>query len=329
MWRTKVVAVMGLAIAAGCGGKKSAGSEVKWLAAKTVMQNGNVKGQTFTIEVPEGLPRKDDELRVEWRNERSGPEGGPAVHVGIEHFPPKTIEEAVKDTMPDEKETITKQEATDGGFLVMSHSARKGYLEAHFYKAMPGAEHGLSCWATFVGKDDEPVGKLQETLDWLEKTCRTLKLTGNPWVTKTLTEQQDKIDKAKYSVKLWDGFVLAQGEGDKPDVWRAADGKGPTVTIDLELSPMNADALLERDAYKAKAARVTRKKFMNGLAQLSFADGTKQIEAQTLVRTPTAAVSLRCMAEYVAQPDEQVGADSELMKTLEAVCDSLTSQGLE
>lgn len=169
-----VIGCVVLAAAVGCK-KDGAGSGDKdWSKVALQPYEGEVDGIKFAIQVPEGMKLAEQEkIRVEWEIEQGDEFKAPHLRVSKAFIPPKTVEEAVRDVMPDDTDVIVKQEAIDGGFLVVWHTKKKGLVRAATYQS-GGEDRVLDCYASLANDDGIP--NFEGTMAWLEQICRSLQV---------------------------------------------------------------------------------------------------------------------------------------------------------
>lgn len=161
-----------LAAAAACK-KDGAGGGKDWSKVALQPFAGEVDGIKFTVQVPEGMKLTEQEkIRVAWEPAEGDQFKGPRLRISRAFIPPKTVEEAVQDVMPDDTDVIVKQEAIDGGFLVVWHTKKKGLVRAATYQI--AEDRALDCTAVLV--DDDGIPNFDGAMAWLEQICRSLKL---------------------------------------------------------------------------------------------------------------------------------------------------------
>jgi len=163
-----------LALAAGCKKDGGGSGDKDWSKAALKPYEGEIDGIKFALQVPEGMKLgEEDDIRKEWVIEQGDEFKAPHVRVSKVYTAPTTPAEAVADVMPDDTDVIVKQEAIDGGFLVVWHTRKKGLVRAATWQ-LGGENKSLDCYASLANDDGIP--SFEGTMAWLEQICRSLKL---------------------------------------------------------------------------------------------------------------------------------------------------------
>lgn len=159
------LAVLALALAGGC--KESSGGSFTGKELKPV--EASVGGVAFSIGLPDGLQKNDalsSDTLVAWE---ARPAGSLTISVGKLALPPATLKDAV--ARGGGAATVTKQEAIEGGFLVLAHSNNKELARVDVYKKVGDG----ALWCNATASD---AAKLEEAKGWLEKVCLSMAPRG-------------------------------------------------------------------------------------------------------------------------------------------------------
>jgi hypothetical protein len=172
-----LVGLLALCLAASCGekkdsGKKEAGPGQDWSGKELKPVETSCGGVKLTIDLPAKMKLDADEAdRKAWKADMEDYFSEPGVTLMTISTAPKTLEEATKHYMVEQKYVIARKEEVAGGFLVTHHSETKGLLYAVFFKAIGGKN--IVCKASQA--KDGGVPNFEKTKGWLEKICLSLK----------------------------------------------------------------------------------------------------------------------------------------------------------
>jgi hypothetical protein len=159
-------------VACACGGKK-AGSE--W-ASRPLEQVSDKVGDdavgmlTYTISIPKGLaPDPILSGGITRGYEVAHDFKAPSVLIGFDAIPPKSVDEAVKESDPEPGDEIVRKDAIDHGFIVTTRAKSHRHWKVDVVKL--AGERGVGCMAQQANDDDE-LGS--DTKELLEKICLSL-----------------------------------------------------------------------------------------------------------------------------------------------------------
>lgn len=153
-------------------GKKEEGPGLDWSGKALKPVEATVGGVKVTVDLPDKMKLSEDDAdRKEWRADMKDYFSEPSVHLMSITTAPKTLDEAVKHYMVEQKYIIARKEAIADGFLVTHHSKTKGLLYAVFFKHIGGKN--IVCKAAQAKQGGVP--NFEKTKAWLEKICLSLK----------------------------------------------------------------------------------------------------------------------------------------------------------
>lgn len=161
----------------GCGDKKDSGKKDEgpgkdWSGKPLKAVETTIGGVKVTLELPEKMKVDADEAdRKAWRADLDDYFSEPHVVLMSIATAPKTLEEATKHYMVEQKYVVARKEEVAGGFLVTHHSEKKGLLYATFFKSIGGKN--IVCKSSQAKDDGVP--NFEKTKAWLEKICLSLK----------------------------------------------------------------------------------------------------------------------------------------------------------
>lgn len=168
---------LSLLLGVACGKKdkddssKAAGPGQDWSGKPLKATEAALEGVKLTLQLPGGMKLSENHPdRKEWRADLDDYFSEPSVRVMIITTAPKTLEEATKHYMVDEKNVIARKEALNGGLLVTHHTKNKGLLYAVFFKSA-GAKN-LVCSASQAKQGGVP--NFEKTRAWLERICLSM-----------------------------------------------------------------------------------------------------------------------------------------------------------
>jgi hypothetical protein len=94
----------------------------------------------------------------------------PHFAVSYAAIPPKTLDKAVENMMANDKETISRKEVIEGGFIVTKHGNSKGIVQVEVWKQ--AGDKTLSARCSQAKNGGLP--DFDKTKAWLEKVCLSL-----------------------------------------------------------------------------------------------------------------------------------------------------------
>lgn len=153
-------------VLAGCSKKAD------YTSAKLVTETVTAEGATYTVDIPEGLP-KDKHDAGNWTDAREEYDHTPKVFTGV--YPldmPTELEAAKKETaLSPDKGTFVRAEQKPDGWVVTVASDDKHRLEASSLKKVGGKI--IKCHAIQVGDGELP--SYDKTKAMLETICDSIK----------------------------------------------------------------------------------------------------------------------------------------------------------
>ena len=164
-------------VACGGGGKKAEGPGKDWSGKPLeVTITDKVKNIGFTIKAPKGMKLEErgdqgpEAITKSWEADMKDNWNEPGFSVSYSAIPAKTIDDYVKYAMLDDNDVVAKKEATADGFVLVTHTKKKGIVRVETYKTK--GEHTLSCRVSQA--KDEGVPNPEKTMAWMEQLCSSL-----------------------------------------------------------------------------------------------------------------------------------------------------------
>jgi hypothetical protein len=164
--------VVGLAA---CGGKKESGPGQDWSGKPLdVTIEDKVNNVGFTLKAPKGMKLDGDAapeaVTKMWKADVKDYFSEPSIMVSYASIPPKDLDGVVRDAMLDDNDVVAKKEATADGFVLVTHTKKKGIVRVETYKTK--GEHTLTCRVSQA--KDEGVPSPEKTMAWMEQLCGSL-----------------------------------------------------------------------------------------------------------------------------------------------------------
>jgi hypothetical protein len=165
--------VVGLAA---CGGKKESGPGQDWSGKPLdVTIEDKVNNVAFSLKAPKGMKLDEGDAGPEaitkrWDADVKDYFSEPGFSVAYSAIPPKTIDEMVEYAMLDDNDVVAKKETTADGFVLVTHTKKKGIVRVEVLKRK-GDVH-LTCRVSQA--KDEGVPNPEKTMAWMEQLCGSL-----------------------------------------------------------------------------------------------------------------------------------------------------------
>ena len=159
-----------LAIAlAACGGSKDGGAD--WSARPLETVTGKVGVLAYTIQLPHGLAPEAHETEGITIGYEASPRDvtAPSVMIGYEALPPKSVEDAVADTMPGPDDEIVRKDKLDDLYIVTTRAHSHKHWKVNVFRL--SGQRGVDCMAQQASNRGE-LGESSRAL--LEKICLSL-----------------------------------------------------------------------------------------------------------------------------------------------------------
>ncbi len=153
----------------------SAATDADWSARKLITTNGKIGDIAFTIDLPSGMEQDktgDPAVNMSWKAADKDYSDKPGVSVSHDSIPPKTLDEAITDAMPDKNDVVSRKEAIDGGFIVTRHTASKGLIYVDVYRTK--GDKSLSAGCSQAKNGGLP--NFDATKTWLENVCLSVRI---------------------------------------------------------------------------------------------------------------------------------------------------------
>src|SRR4051812_5148970 len=163
----RLILIASLALAA-CGGKKT-----DYSASKLVTETVTKEGVTYTVDIPEGLP-KDDRNAGDWSDARVEYDYTPKVFTGV--YPldmPTELESAKRETaLSTTKAKFVRAEQRPNGWAVTLEGNDKHSVEASTMTKLPSGKI-IKCTAVQDAEGEVP--SFDKTKAMLEAICGSIK----------------------------------------------------------------------------------------------------------------------------------------------------------
>jgi hypothetical protein len=155
-----------------CGGKKETGPGQDWSGkALDETVEGKVNNVGFTLKLPKGMKAdRATDVTAQWIADVDDYFSEPSVMVSYKAIPPKDLDGMVQDAMLDDNDVVAKKETTADGFVLVTHTKKKGIVRVEVLKRK--GDHHLGCYVSQA--KDEGVPNPEKTMAWMEQLCGSL-----------------------------------------------------------------------------------------------------------------------------------------------------------
>jgi hypothetical protein len=169
-----LVRTLWLAIAlAACGETKPSGADWSSRPLETVAGKVGHGSDTFafTVQLPKGLvadPHLTENITIGYE---PTPHDftAPSVMIGYDPIPAKTLDDALRDTMPGPNDEIVRKDAIDGGYIIVTRANSHKHWKVNVTRRV--GDRAIDCMAQ-QANDNAELGEPTRVL--LEKICLSL-----------------------------------------------------------------------------------------------------------------------------------------------------------
>ena len=155
----------------GCDRGDSGGAGRDWSGEPLAPVTQRIGGVEVSVSLPAGLRvDREEPHRVSWIADRDDYFSEPSITLATVTAPPDSVERAVALAMPGDAETVARKQAIENGFVVTTHTADRGLVQAHVWRQI--GEQWVACTASQARRGGVP--SFAATTGWLESICESL-----------------------------------------------------------------------------------------------------------------------------------------------------------